>query len=921
MSVLFYNIQGLRGKVSQLEAFLIDSPAHVLCINEHWLYRDEMDVLNITGLKHASSYCRTIHRLGGVAIFTDPRLKIEPLQHEVEDFCDELNFEVTGVVCHNIQMLTIYRSPSGNFDIYLSKLSSMLDRVNIRKPIVVTGDFNVHFELGTDEAESLTELFGSYGLARVVTGPTRGRACLDAIFTNIDINLCLGGIIDLDMSDHQAVFCKLKTCDFSAAFSKRIIYRPVTEMGLFRLYTHILDSDWSFINDADLDCNKKFELFTEVLANACDISFPEKSRLLDAKCNAQRVHWFNDELRQMRETLRLLTRMKKAGNTAVSDGCLRWYRRHYRDALDRHKKVANENYINTSSNRSKAVWEIIRSNNPTKKKSTTEALHANDFNNFFTSIAENIIQSLPVTQSDPLDYLKSFMSGRSPGSFCFKEVSFTDVRDIISSMKNSSSKDCYHLNARIIKTIKHIIVVPLTKLINQCIRSNMFPDCLKVARVVPVFKKGLDDDLNNYRPISVIPILGKIFEAALKQQLTNHLERSNLLNSSQFGFRSNLSTTVAIGHLSRFVQRCFEEKSYALASFFDLSKAFDCVSHDLLTLKLQEYNISDESVALIASYLLHRKQFVTYNMNRSDIGCIGYGVPQGSVLGPVLFLMYINDVSTCIPRGQDLILFADDTTALDASSDLERLGRQVMDTQSRIRDWFTSNRLGVNNSKTQSLCFSLRPCESNRNPVKFLGVYLDSKLTWEIHCSKLASRLSKNIYIIRNLKSIVSTKVLLNAYYGHIYTHMAYAVLCWGHSSHASRVFAVQRRCLRVMAGLKYDQCCRQAFIHLGILTFPCVYIINCLKHIRAHISDYSRPRDVHGHNTRTRENFIFDYTRTGRARDGSNYYAVKFYNVLPATIKDLDDDNFVRKVVNFLKNKAFYSTDEYMEHDFLDLI
>ena len=476
------------------------------------------------------------------------------------------------------------------------------------------------------------------------------------------------------------------------------------------------------------------------------------------------------------------------------------------------------------------------------------------------------------------------------------------------------------MNVAILKTVKHLVVVPLTKIINQCLAKHIFPDCLKLARVVPVFKKGSPDDISNYRPISILPIFGKIFECVLKQQINAHFEDNELFNPCQFGFRSNVSTTAAINYLTAFVRDCFEMKKYAQACFLDLSKAFDCVSHELLLNKLKTYGFEEGSTELICSYLTNRQQYVSFNQQTSKPCPVKLGVPQGSVLGPILFLIYINDINTCLKNRNNIVLFADDTTVLSSDECLSQLQGQVLEDESRIRDWFVSNKLCINATKTQSLIFSLKPLRAVNEPIKFLGIYLDSKLAWGEHTLHLAKKLHTVVFLLRNLRSVVSHDVLLSSYYGYFHSHLSYAILCWGHSAHALRIFAVQRRCIRVICGMGYRDCCRDKFVKLNILTVPCIYILACLLYIKDNLDQYAKNSDYHNYNTRTRQNLCINYTRTERARDGHSHYGIKFFNILPQNIKDLSCIAFRTKLKNYLKLKAFYNFGEYLNHTFLDL-
>ena len=181
-------------------------------------------------------------------------------------------------------------------------------------------------------------------------------------------------------------------------------------------------------------------------------------------------------------------------------------------------------------------------------------------------------------------------------------------------------------------------------------------------------------------------------------------------------------------------------------------------------------------------------------------------------------------------------------------------------------------------------------------------------------------KLTKGIYMIRNLVKLIPPHTLKLVYHACFCSHMSYAILCWGGSTHAAEVFRVQRRCVRVMTGLGYRDCCRQKFIELRILTFPCIYILTCLLHIRDHLDDYTRLHDNHHYNTRNNNDLLIRYTRIQRSRDGITYYGIRFFNALPAAVQVLSTTRFKRIIKDYLIVKAFYDYDEFFASDFGDL-
>lgn len=351
-----------------------------------------------------------------------------------------------------------------------------------------------------------------------------------------------------------------------------------------------------------------------------------------------------------------------------------------------------------------------------------------------------------------------------------------------------------------------------------------------------------------------------------------------------------------------------------------MTKAFDTISHNILLKKLDYYGFDCTSIKFLSSYLSDRYQAVYLNGTVSEFKRINYGVPQGSVLGPVLFIIYVNDLSAYVDYGNSALcsyMFADDLAILGLNTNIDALDNNLEQTTSKIKEWCDANMLCLNSDKTVDIMFKLGCTVNDLNPaVKFLGIYIDRNLGWQSHVNYISSKMSKSIFVLRVLKHKLCIKSLITIYYAYIQSYISYGILLWGNDSSSNKLLILQKRALRVMCGVSARTHCRPLFADLGILTIPSLYVLSCLLYIRENVDSYSLCSNVHEHSTRHNNKL---YTRKCRYAATQNYFevtAVKLFNSVPINLRSLDTKIFKSRIKRILTANPLYTVSEFYNLD-----
>ena len=593
-------------------------------------------------------------------------------------------------------------------------------------------------------------------------------SCIDNIITNpapTEFNL-FTGILKEDISDHFPIFYCLSNSlpNITTEFLPRPT-RNFSKANLGNLTNLLAKADWSEVISEN-DINIASEKFNSVLVTKLDSTCPHISLKPSKKRRTINQTWFTPGLKVSSKRKKRL--YKKSLRRA---DLLPFYRR-YRNIYNTLIKRAKMNYFHKNLQEAipdtKKTWSILKEiiSKASNKCSTPDKLNlempnefttqivdpkviADYFNSFFSSVGQRYSETEPLENCiNPLELLVSI-----PISHTLYLLP-TDEKEIIETcmnIKSKSSSGYDQISSKLLKLIIPNIAKPLCHIFNQSLLTGTFPDPYKIAKVIPVYKSGDKSNPNNYRPISLLPVISKLLEKLVYKRVISFIFKHNIICPEQYGFIKGRSTEHAILDIIHKITNSIENRKLTLGVFLDLSKAFDTISHSILLEKLAHYGLRGVGGTWFRSYLNNRSQYIHTDKATSTSQPVNFGVPQGSVLGPLLFLLYINDLPA-ISSVISFLLFADDTSGLFSAPTLDELFDSVNNELRKLSTWFISNKLTLNVSKTYSVLFMTRQKEKhveyspishslnlnntlikNVPYVKFLGFLLDKNVTFNNH--------------------------------------------------------------------------------------------------------------------------------------------------------------------------------------------
>ena len=959
ISIMHINARSLKknfDSVNQLVAS-INCSLSAICISETWLNEATSSLFNLPGYTFISN-SRPCRSGGGIGIYLNEILnyKILPKYSKMCPHIESLVVEVNAGNSCKFILGCIYRPPDADVICFNDDLDNILNSLSAgyNKSIFLVGDFNLDLLKFTSHQPTETFLHNmlSKSLFPLIRNPTRitdnSASLLDNIFTNKLDGVFYSAIIHSDISDHFPVIMRynhnVRNATKTMKKKESIPIRTYTPDSIASFNNSLMMANWQVMYDcatnAD-DPHNIYDKFMEIYSNAFDTSFPCRTHRKPHKLTP-RTPWITKGLIVSCNRKARLYCIYCKSRTDDNKRNYTKYRNKLQSLINRAKKDYFVSKFDAAKGDTKKTWQIIGETLNSKHKEnlpdsftindvyTTNKIDiASEFNNFFSNIGANHSAAIQPTDVDPSHYLLS----ATQSSMALFPTSSNEIINIVNSL---SSKDSYghdNIPIKILKSSIHSIAAHLSFLVNHSFNLGYFPNALKIAKVCPIFKSGARDSITNYRPISLLPSFSKVYEKALHDRLTSFLTANKIFVSNQFGFRKGHSTYMPIMDLYDKVTEAMQRKEFVLAVFLDLAKAFDTLDYSILCNKLHHYGVRGIALSLFRDYLTNRKQYVKFHDTCSSTKSMHFGVPQGSILGPLLFLLYVNDIVHCSSILR-LLLFADDTTAINSNVNYKDLITNTNCELAKLSIWFRANKLSLNISKTNFMIFGSKHIPINSlnllsiddnviervSTVKFLGVVIDDKLSWGPHIKLVAVKLSKGLGILYRVRYCVPASVLRIIYDSLIYPYLTYCTLVWGgaYPSLKKTIVVLQNKIVRIITFSDYRASSLPLYRKLNFMCINDIYmyqVVLFMFQLRNNLlpvscQHYCVPNDFPNYNTRGIRSFykLLPY-RSNLRKYSISIIGPLFWKDIPNTLQNIPYlFNFKRELKSWIINQHSYA-------------
>ena len=830
----------------------------VIIFTETWLTEERDGIYDIPGF-----YCYNLYRNqygGGIKIYLKNCIQSKILDSltVINNVFELLTVELLFCGCKFLLMAVYHpptSCPSKNLDFVDLFTSYLQNSLQSKLPLIIAGDTNInllnsgnHFYVD----HFINNLF-ECNMKPLITRPTKINlenpitrfSILDQIWVSDGLTGIQPFIIPINITDHFPVGVSI-TMAFKRHEPVLVKRRKFPARGK-EMFKVLLSNIQVIINEDGM--NSIYMIYSKQVFEAYNIAFPLVSGTLKSKPTAP---WMSPKLMECIRKKAKYYKLYLKGRVTKADYNL--YKNRLTNVVRRTKALYYARLFFENAGNSKMVWTTIngllnRKVSPVLKEIINngvvlknEAL-ANYTNEYFTNIAATISAAVPGTS------VFTCLAPIVSASCFFFPATLEEVVRIIKNLKNKGSK-ILDIHPTVIKENLFLFGKHFVILYNLSVETAIFPNLLKIARVCPVFKSGKPEVIDNYRPISSLPVFSKIFERLTLNRMDCFITRHNILTSCQFGFRKGFSTTHAVIKLLSNIVQAYHQKIYSACFFLDLRKAFDTVNHELLIKKLEHYGFRGQCSEYLRSYFDNRKQYVHVNGYDSSYRSVSCGVPQGSILGPLCFSLYINDMPMAVKV--EVVLFADDAAFIITCQTLAGLYQRITELFSDLFSYLNMNKLVPNSRKSKLMMFKSRPTYELPSlsfggeeiewvtAFKYLGITITNNLNFSKHIENISLNVSRMTGTFTCLRTVVPRSVLMKLYYALIYPHLNNHVVVWGSAppSHLRTLTVRINNLLRIILGVSWEngrpsRSNNELYKELSVLKLENIFKFNLYKLLR----------------------------------------------------------------------------------------
>ena len=807
LPIAHLNIRGLCNKVDEIRLHIAKHNLKILHLSETFLTSNlDSQMLFIPDFSIVRRDRDGRHG-GGVLTYIHSTVNYSVLSHLEDTLSESLSILVTHPSSKPFITSVIYRPPSSpvgwldQFTSYYTKCKVVCDE------IILLGDFN--FNLNVINTK-WTDLIDQLGLLQLIQQSTRvqprSESLLDHIYVNKPVNIHRHGIIDLGLSDHCMIFLtrKLGTRTSSPKCRNKFTFYDWKNFSPELFQYDLKFTSWGEIYNA-VNAESMLHVFNTKLQSIVSLHLKIKTRFVKSSIIPP---WLDQEAQHSIRQRDFFKKNKRWSEYKKQ--------RNFTNNLIRKKKRQHvANLISQADGKqTKHLWNVLRNSQhssilpdaPLSLDVDPLMAVANSLNNHFV----NIVDSLSSDSSTNTTFSSSDRNIDPTENIA--KISTNDVILFFKSIDIKKATGYDRLSVRILRIALPFIIDIITDIINVAIAECSFPSQWKIAVVTPLHKGGNPNTLTNYRPISVLPILSKIYEKHILSALHLHLDKHNIISNSQSGFRKKHSCSSAMHHLYSTWSDEIRCKKLLLLIFLDFRKAFDLVNHEILLTKLKRLGITGNFHNIFKSFLSNRTQCVKVGKSFSEMLPISSGVPQGAILSPTLFQIYINDLLS-LPLYCKVHAYADDTTFYVSSDGSKKVQQLIDSDMSRIQCWCRTNKMEINVSKSHYLLLNAANSSiitikvgdkqiERRSSTKLLGFVLNDSLNWQSHIAHISSKVSSNLRLFYNLRHLLNFTSSMHFYNNFIHPYLLYGIHLYYSMSpalHTDSLYILQKKALRLI--------------------------------------------------------------------------------------------------------------------------